>query len=67
MDTADPALYDMLLHIGMLTVEDAARVVAKTARLPSFQMTPESKRLLNDRVLASQVESLLMEEFHGWR
>ena len=63
MDTADPALYDMLLHIGKLTVDDAARIVAETSRQPSFQMTPESKRLLNDRVLASQVEALLLEEF----
>lgn len=63
MDTADPALYDMLLHIGTLSVDDAARIVAETSRLPSFQMTPESKRLLNDRVLESQVKSLLIEEF----
>jgi len=63
MDTADPALYDMLLHIGALTVDDAARTIAETARLPSFQTSPESKRLLNDRVLASQVEALLLEEF----
>ena len=63
MDTADPALYDMLLHIGTLTVDDAARIVAETSRLPTFQMTPESKRLLNDRVLASQVEALLLEDF----
>jgi len=63
MDTTDPALYDMLLHIGSLSVEDAARLVAQTARLPSFQMSPEAKKLLNDRVLASQVESLLLEEF----
>jgi cytidylate kinase len=63
MDTSDPTLYDMLLHIGTLTVDDAARIIAETATLPSFQTTPESKRLLNDRVLASQVESLLLEEF----
>lgn len=63
MDPADPTLYDMLLQIGSLTVDDAARMVAEAAALPSFQMTPESKRLLNDRVLASQVESLLLEEF----
>jgi cytidylate kinase len=64
MDTSDPTLYDMLLHIGTLTVDDAARIIAKTATLPSFQTTPETKRLLNDRVLASQVEALLVEEFH---
>jgi cytidylate kinase len=63
MDTSDPTLYDMFLHIGALKVNDAARIVAETARLSSFQMTSESKRLLNDRVLASQVESLLLEEF----
>jgi cytidylate kinase len=63
MDTADPALYDMLLHIGALTVDDAARTIVETARLPSFQTTSESKRLLNERVLAAQVEALLLEEF----
>ena len=63
MDTSDPTLYDMLLHIGTLTVDDAVRIIAETATLPSFQTTPESKRLLNDRVLASQVEALLVEEF----
>jgi hypothetical protein len=44
-------------------VDDAARAIAGTARLPSFQTTPESKCLLNDRVLAAQVEALLLEEF----
>jgi len=63
LDTSDPALYDMLLHVGALSVDDAARAVAQTARLPSFQVSPECKRLLNDRVLAAQVEALLLEEF----
>jgi cytidylate kinase len=63
MDTADSALYDMILHIGALSVDDAAQLVAQTARLPSFQVSPECKRQLNDRVLAAQVEALLLEEF----
>lgn len=63
MDPTDPSLYDMMLRLGSLTVDDAARIVAETARRPSFIMTPDSKQLLNDRVLASQVHSLLMEEF----
>jgi cytidylate kinase len=63
MDTAEPALYDMLLHIGVLSVADAARLIAQTARLPSFQVTSECKRQLDDRVLAAQVEALLLEEF----
>lgn len=63
MDTSDSSLYDMLLHIGSLTVDDAARIIAEAVQHPSFQTTSESKRLLNDRVLASQVEALLLEEF----
>ena len=45
MDTSDPTLYDMLLHIGTLTVDDAARIIAETATLPSFQTTPESNTI----------------------
>ncbi len=63
MDPADPALYDLWLHIGTMKVEDAARLLAEAASLPCFQMTPEAKRLLNDRVLEAQVESYLIEEF----
>jgi cytidylate kinase len=63
MDTGDPALYDLLLHIGSLTVDNATRIIVETARLPSFQMIAGSKRLLNERVLAAQVEALLLEEF----
>ena len=65
MDTADPTLYDMLLHLGTLTVEDAAHLIAATAARPSFQATAECKKRLADRVLAAQVESVLIDEFPG--
>jgi hypothetical protein len=63
MDTADPALYDMLLHLGVLTVDDAAAIIAATVARPSFQISPECRQLLNDRALAAQVESVLIDEF----
>ena len=63
MDPADPSLYDILLHIGPQTVEDAARIVVAAAATESFRITPESRGLLNDRVLAAQVEALLVEEY----
>ena len=65
MDSTDPTLYDMLLNIGPQTVEDAARTIAEAALLPAFQMSPKSKSLLNDRVLAAQVEALLLEDYPG--
>jgi cytidylate kinase len=63
MDTSDPALYDMLLHLGTLTVVDAAHLIAAAAARPSFQTTPDCKKRLADRVLAAQVESVLIDEF----
>jgi cytidylate kinase len=63
MDTADPALYDLLLHLGALTVDDAATIIAAAAAQPSFQLSPECRQRLNDRVLAAQVESVLIDEF----
>ena len=63
VDPADPDLYDMILRIGPQTVDDAARIVAQASSLPAFQMNPGSKGLLNDWVLASQVEALLVADF----
>jgi len=63
MDTADPALYDLLLHLGTLTVDDAAAIIAAAAARPSFQISPDCRLRLNDRVLAVQVESVLIDEF----
>jgi cytidylate kinase len=65
MDPTEPSLYDMLLNIGSQTVEEAARTIAGAALLPAFQMNPKSKSLLNDRVLAAQVEAMLMEDYPG--
>ncbi|MFH1102623.1 MAG: cytidylate kinase-like family protein [Pseudomonadota bacterium] len=62
-DTWDAALYDLVLHIKTLTIDDAAAVIAKTATCSSFQTTPDSQRLLDDLVLASQVESVLVHEY----
>jgi cytidylate kinase len=63
MDPANPDLYDMILRIGPQTADDAARIVAQAAALPAFQMNPGSTGLLNDRVLASQVEALLIADY----
>ncbi|MEW5909278.1 MAG: cytidylate kinase-like family protein [Thermodesulfobacteriota bacterium] len=62
-DTWDAGLYDLVMRLNTLTPEDAADIIAQTAVKASFQATPESQQLLDDRVLASQVESILIEEY----
>jgi cytidylate kinase len=62
VDTWDPKLYDMVLHIKTLTVDDAVDLISDAAKLPHFQATPESQKLLDDLTLAAGVEAALVEE-----
>jgi len=59
MDTADPILYDLVIHIGKITVEDAVDIICNVVALPNFKTTPESQRKLDSRVLAARVRAVL--------
>jgi cytidylate kinase len=48
VDTWDPMLYDMVLYVKALTVDDAVDLIYKAAQMPHFQATPESQRLLDE-------------------
>ncbi len=63
IDTQNPTLYDMVLHIGRLTVDDAVEVISHAARQPSFQATPESQQVLNDLTLEARIVAALVDDF----
>lgn len=54
IDTADPALYDLVLHIHKLSVEDAVDIICHTVKRPCFKTTPESQQFLEDILLAAR-------------
>jgi cytidylate kinase len=62
VDTWDPMLYDMVLHVKALTVDDAVDLIFKAAQLPHFQATSESQRLMDDMVRAAGAEAALVEK-----
>jgi cytidylate kinase len=62
-DNRNPANFDLCVHIRKLSVEDAAEIIARTARLPAFQTTPQSQQALDDLLLASRVENRLMNGY----
>ena len=62
-DTNDPSLYDLLIYTGKIHVEEAVEIISHTVQLPTFQVTSESQKILNDMALAAQVEAILIEEF----
>lgn len=63
LDTWDPSLYDMVLHIRKLTVDDAVSIICHTVSLPHFKTTPESQRVLGDLVLAAEVKAKLVADY----
>ncbi|MCB2147238.1 MAG: cytidylate kinase-like family protein [Deltaproteobacteria bacterium] len=56
-DPWDSRLYDIILHIGRLTADDAVDILFDTVRKPNFKTTPESQKLVENLTLASRVES----------
>ncbi len=62
-DTWDSRLYDVVLCIKRLTVDDAVEILFDTIGKPAFQTTPESQRLVEDRALSARVEANLAERF----
>ena len=63
IDTWDPSLYDLVLHIGKITVDEAVEIITTACQKPSFQTTPESQKIFDDLLLAAQIQSLLIEQF----
>lgn len=61
IDTTDPSVYDMVLHIRKITVDDAVNIICHTVSLEHFQTTPESQSMMDSLVLAAEVKSSLIE------
>ena len=57
----NPRLYDLVLHIDKITVEDAVDTICQIARLKQFQTTPESKRAMDDLALTVKVKNSLID------
>ncbi len=62
-DMWNPDLYDIVLHVQTMTVDEACQIVVTAAKLPSYQTTPQSQSILDDLCLAAQVEAALVQEF----
>jgi cytidylate kinase len=61
MDPWDSRLYDMVLHIGNLGIDDAVVISYFTVKKPCFLTTPESQKILDDKLLAARVYAALVD------
>ncbi|MGC8491867.1 MAG: AAA family ATPase [Syntrophobacteraceae bacterium] len=60
IDTNDPGLYDLVIRVRNLSVDDVAKAICHTVTLGTFNATPESRQAIEDLLLAGEVKSALM-------
>lgn len=63
VDTWDSSLYDMVLHVHKLSVDDASNLISQAAQMEQFKATPESRKMLDDLVIAARVRARLVHDY----
>ena len=63
VDPSDVNLYDLVLNISRFGVSDAADLICQSAKMKQFTTTQDSKRHLEDLVLACEVKAALVDDF----
>ena len=60
IDTHDPSLYDLVINIKKMTVDDAVEIICHTVSLDTFRTTPESQREIEDLATAAEVKAAII-------
>jgi cytidylate kinase len=58
-DISNPGLYDIVLNLGRLKIQDACEIICAAARSDAYRTSPESKRAMKDLALTSHVKAAL--------
>lgn len=58
-DVNDPKLYDIVINIGNLTIEDACEIICLAARSKSYRSTDESKQAIDDLAITNRIQAEL--------
>jgi cytidylate kinase len=59
VDWRDPSLYDLVLNLESMGMEEACNVAAEAAQRKSFEYTAECQKKMDDLALASKVRATL--------
>ncbi len=63
VDPWDSALYDLVIRISKLSVEDAVDFICQAAKLPQFKTTDSSQHKMEDLALACEIKAALVDQF----
>lgn len=55
-DAWDATLYDLVIHLKIISVDDAVGLISHVLELPGFQTTPQSQEAIDSLVEAARME-----------
>jgi len=55
-DWWDATLYDLVIHLKTITVDDAVSMLSHVVQLPGFQTTPQSQEIINNLLEAARLQ-----------
>ena len=61
IDAWDSSLYDLVIQIGKIRVDDAVDIICSTVALERFKTTPESQQVMDDLSLSAKVKAALID------
>ena len=59
VDWADPSLYDLVINLDRLSIEQAAEVICSALKQESFRWSRESQQAMEDLAIASRIRANL--------
>ena len=63
-DTWVSGLYDLVVHIKHITVDDAADMICEFVSKKQYKTTPESQRMIEDLALTASLKKELIDVWH---
>ena len=57
VDPRDASLYDIVLQVRPMTIDDAVGTIKLAAQLPAFQTTPEVKKTLEELAASAEADA----------
>lgn len=64
IDSSDPSLYDLVIHIKRLSVSDAADIICEAVKRKSFESDEASVKAIYNIALAAEIRAAIVEIMH---
>lgn len=65
IDIIDPSLYDLVINLSSMGVDEAVNLIVQASRQPCFQLGDEARKKIDDLALAAEIRAALFDFPHA--